>query len=207
MAHTAGDVALVNAALALLGAGRIASFDDTTILDGGLAPIYDTTVAALLASYPWRFTLRKGQLSRLTAAPANEWTYQHDLPADMLVLRALFPSATARSEDVVRDYEVFENRVLSDQSELWADYQVAKPPEAWPPLFYKMATHALASDLAQPVSGSSSLAEEHLLKAFGTPSERGTGGYAGQARRADAQQQPPQRTRRFLLVEARFGGR
>ena len=203
--NTAGNVALANAALALLGADSLVSFSDPAELGGNVARIFAATVRARLASYPWRFTLRKAQLSRLAEAPATEWQYQHQLPAGMLALRALFPSNTPGAAPVA-EYERFENQVLSNQTELWADYQAEIVPELWPATFYLMVQNALASDLAQLVTGSSSLAEFYAVKAYGTPGQGGAGGLTGEARRLDAQQQPPQRLHSFPLIQARLGG-
>lgn len=205
MSFTAGDVKLANAALALLAEEEIVSFSEPADLAGKVTAIYPATVRGLLASHPWRFTLAKQALSRLTEAPITEWTYQHQLPAEMLVLRALRPSASVGA-DTVTDYEIFGQVVMSDVADLWADFQRAVAPEYWPAPFYAVARHALASDLAVVTTGSVSLAQHHAQLAYGLPSERGNGGLIRTARLVDAQQQPPQRFRRFPLLEARMGG-
>ncbi len=205
MAFSAGDVKLANAALALLAEDEIVNFSEPADLAGKLSAIYPGTVQRLLASYPWRFTMTKAQLSRLDTGPINEWTYGHQLPADMLTLRALRNAAGPGGQNVT-EYEVFGTKVYSDHLALWADYQKAIAPEFWPPTFYDMARHALASDLAVLVAGSVSLSQHHALIAYGMPSERGNGGLTAQARRVDSQQQPPQRFRRHPLLEARAGG-
>lgn len=206
MTYTAGDVTLANAALGLLAESSITSFEDPPDLAGKVAQIYPVTVRAQLGSYPWRFTMRKAALSRLTAAPVTEWTYQHQLPIGMLALRSLRTSADPRAEPL-KEYEIFEDKALTHQLDLWADYQVPIAPEYWPPTFYKMVTHALAADLSVVVTGSTSLADYHARLAFGLPQERGAGGITATARRVDAQQQPPQKFTRFALLEARHGGR
>jgi hypothetical protein len=198
-------VELVNQALRLIGAEAITSFDEQTDLAATCSSLFDDTVRALLAAYPWRFTLVKAQLSRLTDAPPNEWTYQHALMPDQLVLRQLFPSATVGARPVA-DYEVFGARVYSDQPELWADYQVERDPAVWPPYFRNLARHALAAVLAIPVAESAERADFYDRKAHGSPSEGRTGGLMGEARRLDAQQQPAQRMEDFPLLVARHGG-
>jgi len=205
MAYTSGDVKLANAALALLAEEEIASFAEPADLAGKVEAIFAVTVPSLLASYPWRFTMTKQQLSLLTQAPVNEWTYQHALPPDMLVLRALRPSATA-TEATITAFEIFGRNVMSHNAAVWADYQKAIAVEFWPPVFYAMATHALASDLSNVVTGSTSLGEYHHGKAYGSPRENGNGGLMRIARGVDAQQQPPQRFRNFSLMQARQGG-
>jgi hypothetical protein len=198
-------VELVNQALRLIGAEAITSFDEQNDLAATCTSLFDDTVRSLQASYPWRFTLEKQQLSRLTDPPINEWTYQHALMPGQLVLRQLFPSAQVGAKPVA-DYEVFGNRVYSDQPVLWADYQTERDPATWPPHFRNLARHALAAVLAIPVAESAERADYFNRLAFGSPAEGSTGGLMGVARRLDAQQQPPQRVEDFPLLTARHGG-
>lgn len=201
---TAAAVALCNEALVRLGEAEISSFDDGTALARSCARIYPTVADAALAGYPWRFTLTKARLARQLRAPAGEWLYAHALPADLMVLRGVFPSAAATRQ--VAEYELFEGQVYSGAPDLWADYQRGIQPELWPATFRAAIVAALAADLAIPVAASSALADLWHRRAFGTPSEGGGGGLMGQARRVDSQQQPPQRIGDFPLILARFGG-
>lgn len=202
---SAAKVALCNAALTLLGSERLASFGDNTDLATTCNDLYDDTVKALIAAYPWRFSLAKAQLSRQLDAPLTEWTHAHSLPPDRLTLRQLFPTAAAGARPVA-EYEVFGDLVLSDQPDLWADYQVETDPDTWPPYFRDLARHALAAALAIPVTESSDRADYYHRAAYGTPGEAGAGGRMAVARRLDAQQQPPQRIDDFALIAARMGG-
>ena len=200
-----GALPLVNAALRLLGEASLTSFGEGSELAESCNQIYGPTVLALQASYPWRHTLAKRRLSRLADAPLNEWAYAHALPPDYMVLRALF--ASPHTHNTVDAYELFDGRVYADVPDLWADIQRDTDPAAWPPGFHKLAVHALASDLAVAVSGSTSLADYHRRIAFGTPQEGGEGGLSRQLRRIDAQQQPPQQVTDWPLLAARLGRR
>ncbi len=198
-------VELCNQALRLIGAETITSFDEQTDLAQTCSILFDDTVRALQSVYPWRFTMEKQQLARLTDAPLNEWTYQHALPADRLLLRQLFASATTYAPPVT-DFEIFGARVCSHQPDLWADYQVERDPATWPAYFRNLARHALATVLAIPVADSADRAQLYDQLSYGTPSEGRDGGLMGQARRLDAQQQPGQALGSFPLIEARHGG-
>lgn len=201
-----GALPLTNAALRLLGEASLTSFGEGTDLAESCNAVYGPTVLALQAGYPWRFTLVKRRLARLSEAPLGEWAYAHALPPDSMNLRALFPSAAARR--TVDAYEIFEtNRVFSNTPDLWADIQRDSDPASWPPMFHKLAVHALASDLAVAVTGSATLSDVHRRIAFGTPQEGGEGGLSRQVRRLDSQQQPPQQVTDFPLLAARMGGR
>jgi hypothetical protein len=197
-------VALCNQALRLLGEGTITSFTEGTELANTCATLWQDTARGLLASYPWRFTLRKAELSRLADAPINEWPYAHQLPPGQLVLRQIFASPTPGVSPLL-EYERFEDQVLARQPQLWADYQAEVDPALWPPAFALLARYALAADFAVPVAGSMSAAEWWDRKAFGGPGEARMGGQMGVARRLDAQQQPPQAITDFPLIDARNG--
>lgn len=199
---TTAAVALCNEALLMLGDTTITSFDDQSDLAESCARLYTTTVAGLLAEHPWRFTLGKVRLARLAEPPLNEWTHAHALPADRLTIREISASGAVGARPL-HAYEIFEGRVFSDQADLWCDYQRNVDPANWPPVFRALARHALAADLAVPVTGSASLAAEMRRVAFGPSGDNG--GILAKARRVDSQQQPPQAITEFPLITARFG--
>jgi hypothetical protein len=202
---SASYVILANQALRLLGEASITSLGEGSELSETVSTLFEPTMRGLLASYPWRHTLRKARLARLETPPLTEWQHAHALPPDRLNLRALF-NTDAPGAEPVQDFELFETRVFSRHLDLWADYQVWVDPAAWPPHVADAARHVLAATFAVPVTGSTSLAEYWRRTAYGTPQEQGLGGAIAQARRLDAQQQPPQRIRDFPLDRARMGG-
>ncbi|MBR0653296.1 hypothetical protein GXW78_26825 [Roseomonas terrae] len=200
------EITLASAALRLLGEVSIAALDEGSDLAETVQRLQEDTVKALLIEHPWRFTMRKAQLARVSDDPINEWTYAHGLPVPRLGIRAMRSSA-GPGDSLVRQYEVFDNRVYSHSPNLWCDYQTEVPPGAWPPYFYNLVRNALASDFAVPVGAGTSAAEMYHRRAFGTPSENRNGGLMGVAKRLDSQQQPPQQVTDFPLLAARFGGR
>jgi hypothetical protein len=200
------DLALANQALRLLGAYGITGFDEGTDLAATVAMLQPTRLTELLTAHPWRFTLRKQRLARLADAPLNEWTHAHQLPAECVMLRAVRPDPGPHALPADA-WEVWGDQVLSHHKDLWADFQVAPPPSAWPPWFMALAQHALAAHFAIPVGAGSTAAEYYTRLAFGTPSEARGGGLMGAARRADSQQNTPQIVRAEWLRAARFGGR
>lgn len=195
---------LCNQALRLLGEAGITSFTEGTELANTCSTLWQETCRSLLSSYPWRFTLRKAELSRLADAPINEWPYAHQLPPDQMVLRQIFASATPGAAPLL-EYERFGDTVLARQPRLWADYQVETDPATWPPAFALLARYALAADFAVPVAGSMTAADWWHRKAFGGPGEAMMGGQMATARRLDAQQQPGQAITDFPLIDARNG--
>lgn len=200
------ELALANDALGLLGEFSVTALDEGTDLAETVQRIQPRTVQSLLCAHPWRFTMRKARLARLADGPINEWTYAHALPPDRIMVRAMRPSP-APSDQVVRDYELFDNRVYSHQPDLWCDYQAEVDPGAWPPHFYDLVRNALAADFAVGVGAGSTAADLFHRRAFGLPGEGRNGGLMGQAKRLDSQQQPPQQLTDYPLLAARFGGR
>lgn len=203
---TTPAVNLCNQALRMLGDYEIASFDEGTDQAQTVSLLYGDTIRLILAAHPWRFTLRKVQLAQVAGAPISEWTWQHALPADRLALRALFQGPQPGAS-LVEGYEIFENRVLSNVSAVWADYQVEIDAGLFPAWFQGLARCALAADFAMAVGAGATAAELFHRRAYGGPAEAMAGGLMGFARRLDSQQQPPQRIQDFPLIRARFGGR
>lgn len=200
------DIALTKQALARLGEYGIDSFDEGTDLANTANQIVPSTVRWLLTMHPWRFTMTKARLARLADAPLNEWTWQHALPPDRLMVRAIRTSGTAGAPPL-REYEIFGNRVASHHEDLWCDYQQEQDPATWPAYFYQLALTALAAELAVPIGAGTTAAQLFHQKAFGTPSEAMNGGLMRQARTQDSQQQPPQLMTDFPLLQARWGNR
>jgi hypothetical protein len=196
------DIALTNQALRLLGEFSVASFEEGTDLSESCNQIVPTTIRALLVKYPWRFTMRKVQLARLTEAPLTEWAYQHAMPADQIFIRAVRPGSSAAPADA---WEIFENRILSNHQILYCDYQVEIDSAAWPAWFTELARCALAADLAVAVGAGNTLGDYFYRRAYGSPLENGAGGLMRQARHLDSQQQTPQALGATPLVTARWG--
>jgi len=198
------SIQLANEALRLLGEMSIASLDEGTDLAETVNLLQNPLIEHLLTCHPWRFTMEKAQLARLSDAPINEWRYMHARPAGALLIRAIYPTAAVGAQPL-REFEIFQDRIYSNNLDLWADYQVNRDPAAWPPYFRQLVRNALASEFAIPVGAATTAAEFYRVKAFGSPSEAGEGGLMRVAKRQDSMQQPPQAIRDFPLARARFG--
>lgn len=198
------SIQLANEALRLLGEMSLASLDEGTDLAETVNLLQNPLIEHLLTCHPWRFTMRKAQLARLSDVPVNEWQYMHAKPSGALVIRAIYASGAVGAHPL-RDFEVFQDRIYANVTDLWADYQVDCDPAAWPAYFYQLARNALAAEFAIPVGASTTAAEFYRAKAYGSPGEAGEGGLMRQAKRQDSMQQPPQAIRDFPLARARFG--
>ena len=107
MASGDTDVSICNKALLLLGANTITSFSDGSTQATACSTLYPDVKRTTMGMYPWSFTIAKATLTRQTATPNNEWTYQFTLPNDMLngVPRAVRTTTTAGAP-IYKNWEI-----------------------------------------------------------------------------------------------------
>src|SRR5690606_40003152 len=77
-------ISLCSAALLLIGADEISSFEDGSRADKLRASIYARTRDELLQRYPWRFATTQETLAILTTTPLFGYSYAYQLPATCL---------------------------------------------------------------------------------------------------------------------------
>jgi hypothetical protein len=172
-------VEVINVALRLIGASRIASLTDGSKNANVAADIYESTRDELLAGHPWNFATKRVELAREVTIPAFEFSYQYTLPADWI--RTITPhdndagvgTLIYKEEDgkiKTSAERVFLRYVyrLTDANAMTADFR-----RAW--------SSALARDFALPIAQSGTLqdrfekiAKNNLFKAKSTDAQAGT---------------------------------
>lgn len=140
MAITTTDISICAAALQLVGAEEITSFEDETREARICASIYPTTKADLLQSHTWRFSIRQEELNRLVATPLFGYAYAYSLPADFLRL-------VGKNNPTVK-HQLFENKVYTDLTPAYASIQYDVDERYFPAYFEKLMFFDLASMLA-----------------------------------------------------------
>ena len=196
---------IANRALLKLGSNTLSSFEEATPQSITTAQIYEIFIESLLTRSNWHFAMKKQQLTRLSGAPINEWTYKYVLPADMLKLRAVWNSSQT-SILTIDEYEIFEVRNLyANDTSLWADYIYRIDESYWPPFFVEFVISALAAELAMPITRDASMAQLFHAEAYGAPNENRSGGLYAEAARQDAAQTPVEPMRLTFLTASRFG--
>jgi len=151
----ATSISMCSNALLLIGHGTISSFTEGSAGSRVASNLYDTTYENLLTLSRWRFATAKRDLGRLVDTPLNEWTYAYQLPADYLVAIKVYPQS---------DYEIYEDKLYSNLTEVALDF-VFKPDESMlPPWFVKTMEYALASQFAIPITDNSTKAEEYRVQ-------------------------------------------
>jgi hypothetical protein len=201
------DTEICSNALIRLGADPIQSFTEGTDIATTCGTIYKMKKEFMLAAYPWRFTKKYIQLSRLTAPPTAQWTYQFNLPADRLTAGLPAVYSTGRTYAIpVQEYTIVGNVLMSHHPELWVQYQATVDESLWAPYFVELMTYVMMDELCFYVTDNASLKQQINLVAYGPPSGGGVGGIYGKAMNLDSRDNPTTMVLDSVLLEARFGG-
>ena len=81
------QVQIVNLALTKLGQDRVVAITDDTEAARVMRSMWDMTLDTTLASFPWKFAIKRVELAALADAPlGTEWTLQYTLPDECLRL-------------------------------------------------------------------------------------------------------------------------
>jgi len=138
-------IEIISKAMVSIGANPISALTEGTEgLVGDL--LYEDTYRGLLASHSWRFATKKMQLSRLVEAPLNDFSYQYQLPSDMITVVKTYDNT---------DYEIYGDKLYSDQSSVSIDYRY-RVAETLLPSYYELTLRfLLAAQFAIPVTDNS----------------------------------------------------
>lgn len=180
--HKPGKIDIINMALAHVGVKSILGTDNTARA-ADAEKFYDTTLAALLSGYPWRFAGQRVLLSPLPAKPAFGWDNAFLRPHNMLTVRHIH-----RLED--DDWTVEGRHILANTDDpIKVMYTRDDIEEGeFHPLFVEMLALRLALMLASPIGkGSVSNARNDLNALYLDAEDR--------AFRADSFEYPPDRNR------------
>jgi len=146
----ATDISMSSNALLLIGHGTINSFTESGAGAKAASNLYDVVYEDAITSYPWRFAMGKVTLSKLSSSPLNEWTNAFQLPGDLLLTYRTYPRSP---------FEIYENKLYSDQETIEIDYWFKPEETTLPPYFVKYMQYALASEFAISVTDNRTLAE------------------------------------------------
>lgn len=204
MATGETDVSICADALVLLGATAISSFADGTEAAGICERLYPGIRDMTLSMYPWSFTLGKAQLQRLSGSPTNEWRYWYAMPSDTLtgLPRAVYISA-AFNDPLNYDWEIYEGRLLTNETTVFVDYQRRPSVAEMPGYFTQLLRYMLAWHLAEPITDQTEKGAYWRGIATGGEGQNDRGGFFRQAASIDGQGQPPRTFEDFTLIGVR----
>lgn len=201
------NVSIASQAMLLLRAETFASFSDDTNEAQICNTLYEEHIKGLLSIYPWTFATKKRQLSQDATVPINEYTYSHIIPAEALLIWALFNTDNVGAQPVI-DYDIYgtetARRIFSNYSDLYADYVIYADENVWPAYFTQFAINSFAAYAAIPVTGNADLAAFYDEKAYGTKNANRKGGLFGVATSTDAKQKRNEYIVSSPFTSARF---
>jgi hypothetical protein len=149
---------ICNVALGMIGQNFIAALDDGTHTANQCNIFFLPARDACLRDHLWNFAQKRAALAQ-AAAPASQWSYAYQLPADCLRILAL--NAEARL-----DWAVEGRTLVTDEPSATILY-IAKVDDVnlWDALFVDAFTILLASKLALAVAHDAGYSAE-LLKLY-----------------------------------------
>jgi hypothetical protein len=143
--------------------------------------LYPSSRDAVLELHPFNFATAFARLARSPDTPPMKWRYQFLLPTNPYCLKV-----RGTDEGPGADFEIGTDsnghRVLfSDQPEVSIEYtKRVLDLGSWSPLAYQVLVKMLASRLAKPLTGQSSLTDQKLKEAYALlPEARGSDGREG----------------------------
>lgn len=189
----ATGVSICSNALLMLGSQTINDFADQQNLDRArlCANLYPSQRDSMLRAHPWNCCIKRELLAPDADAPAFEWAYSFQLPADCLrVLEVGYGGYQI-------NYLVEGRSILTNDPAVELRYVFRNDESAWDAHLVDLMTISMAAVLAYPVTQSTSerdSREGKLMQAM------------RQAKAVDGQEDPPQTLGNEHLLAARFGG-
>lgn len=141
--ETNSKIGLISKALILCGETPLVGLSDDRYGATVGAGLFEMLYEAELQSNRWRFSMKKGSLSRLVDEPLNEYQYVYQLPTDMLLLVGMtYP----------QDYEIYGSHLYTNATSVEIEYQFKPEVDAIPAYFALLMTYVLAKDMISPIT-------------------------------------------------------
>lgn len=124
--------------------------------------IYTTSLFYVLSNYPWRFILKRVQLTTRTDATNTEkYKYNYVTPANMLTIRSLFYDENYNN--AIKEYESYPSYINTDANTVYLWYSSIVDEDRFPQYFIDYFKYKLALDLCFNLTGDTDLLQ--VLKA------------------------------------------
>jgi hypothetical protein len=202
----AGDTSLTicSDALIMLGASPLSSFTEGTAAAQACDRLYPDLRDSMISRYPWSWSFKKVQLSRLSSSPINEWRYAYQLPGDILSgVQAVFESSGLNERQLRYGWEIYGDQLYTNLETVYIDYQATVDESKMPNYFVHFLRTAMAAELGMVITDQASKADYFRAIAYGTPGEQNRGGLFREAMNIDSRGKPPQIIEDYSLVELR----
>lgn len=201
----AGDtgVSICSDALLLIGAKAISSFNDGTDESSVCDRLYPDIRDSTLVMYPWSFGMKKVQLAQLITTPTTYWRFEYQLPGDKLANPRAVYNSSAQGSPVQKDWEIQGDKLLTNLTSVYIDYQFSVPEYAMPQYFVQLLKYMVAWHIAETVTEQQDKATKWQRVATGDISENGRGGFFRTAAQIDGQNNPVRIIEDYSLIAVR----
>lgn len=202
-------VNIASQSLILLRADTIGSFSEDSPEAQICATLYDDFIYSLFSLHPWTFSLKRRLLNRDAVEPVNEYDYAHIVPAEAVMVWALYDSDKTGVKPI-NDYDMIgsgsSRHILSNYETLYAEYTRYVSESNWTPEFTQFAIHAFAAHIAVAVTDDVELARYYRREAYGSDQLNANrkAGLFGVAVAADSKQTRNEQITSNPFVSARF---
>lgn len=137
------DIGICSAALLLLGADEISSFDDETRESKICKILYELAVRNCLSDRDWTFAQNSVTLNKLSNVPLFGYSTAFQLPTDYLRL--------VGKENPGLPHSIKENYLYCNSDKVNVNYVFRVSEEKFPPVFTMLVIHSLCHLLAIPL--------------------------------------------------------
>ena len=186
----ASQVSICSNALLMLGAQTINTLADTSDRAVMCLNFYPDVLDSVLRSHPWNCCIKRAVLAANATAPAFDYAYSFNLPADWL--RTL----SVGEYGYETDYKSEGRQILSDDDVLMLRYVFRNTDEStWHAGLVEAVTLAMAERLAYPITQSASM-QQSMMQKLQMVLKR--------ARAEDGQEDPPETLGDFRLLSSRY---
>lgn len=141
--ETYSKIGLISKALILCGEEPLQSLSDDRYGATVGANLFEMLYEAEVQSNRWRFSMKKGALSRLAVEPLNEYQYAYQMPTDMLLMVGM---------TCPQPYEIYGTHLYTSATTVEVEYQFKPEVSAIPAYFALLMTYVLAKDMVSPIT-------------------------------------------------------
>lgn len=154
----ASEVGIVNVALRMLGAKRIAALTDDNENAKRANDVYEPLRDYLMRAHVWNFGVKRRKLGQLSSAPTYEFDYAYQLPSDWLRTVEVHDNSAGTHQAI---YRIEGTSVLSDAPDIWMMYvwRVTDPNQMTAD-FRQALSCLIARDIAVAVTNSRTMRED-----------------------------------------------
>lgn len=157
-------VQIWNEAISHVGGNRVLTENDTSE-EGRLCRVFYASLRdALLRSHKWNFARARAELGRLADAPAFDWNYAFQLPADLL--RVIEFNGSETTDEAADDFEIEGVQLLTDAETARIVYiRRIEDTSQMDALFVRVLALQLGAAISRKLTGSETTSEKLLNEA------------------------------------------